>query len=551
MTNFFARHEALLGRAIAATAARDYFSAYPESASPKVYGETAKAQGDAAFEALIGKPFALDDRHPNERLVGAEASPFGKPLDVRYPTASVETLIAASHSAGEAWGGASVEARAGVLIEALSRLNAQSFLIADAVQHTSGQPWGMAFQAGGPHAQDRGLEAIAYAVAEMTRVPREARWEKPQGKGEPIRLAKRFRIVPRGIAVEIGCATFPTWNLYPGLFASLATGNSVIVKPHPAAILPAAITLKIIREVLVEAGFDPNVALLAADEPSAPIAKELVQHPAVKIVDFTGGPAFGAWLRHSLKDKLVYTEEAGVNAIVVDSTANFRAMCDNIAFSLSLYSGQMCTAPQNVFVPRDGIETSEGRKRFDEVAKGIADAVDRLLAEPARAQALLGAIQADATLARVKDAASLGRVVRASAPVEGVARSATPLILAVEAQDERVWREERFGPISFVIATDTTAESLARAETSIREKGAITAALYTTSEAVAEAAEEAFARANVALSINLIGPIFVNQSAAFSDFHVTGGNPAGNASLTDAAFVANRFRIAPVRRMSA
>ncbi len=318
MTNFFARHEALLDRAIAAVAARDYFSAYPESASPKVYGETAKADGDAAFEALIGQPFPFDDKHPNERLVGAETSPFGKPLGVRYPTAAVETLIAASASAGEAWGGASVDARAGVLIEALSRLNAQSFLIADAVQHTSGQPWGMAFQAGGPHAQDRGLEAIAYAVAEMNRVPREARWEKPQGKGEPIRLAKRFRIMPRGIAVEIGCATFPTWNLYPGLFASLATGNSVIVKPHPAAILPAAITLKILREVLAEAGFDPNVALLAADEPSAPVAKQLVQHTAVKIVDFTGGPAFGSWLRHSLEDKLLYTEEAGVNAIVVD-----------------------------------------------------------------------------------------------------------------------------------------------------------------------------------------------------------------------------------------
>ena len=92
---------------------------------------------------------------------------------------------------------------------------------------------------------------------------------------------------------------------------------------------------------------------------------------------------------------------------------------------------------------------------------------------------------------------------------------------------------------------------LERAEFSIRDKGAITAALYTTSEAVADEAEQAFARANVALSINLIGNIFVNQSAAFSDYHVTGGNPAGNASLTDAAFVANRFRIAPVRRMTA
>ena len=206
---------------------------------------------------------------------------------------------------------------------------------------------------------------------------------------------------------------------------------------------------------------------------------------------------------------------------------------------------------QNIFVPGAGVETDEGHKSFDEVAEGVAAAIDRLLAEPARAAAVLGAIQGDATLKRVREAAALGRVVRASAPIEGVARSASPLVLAVDAADEAAYREERFGPISFVIATDSTADSLSRAESSIRECGAITAALYTTSDAVADAAEEAFARANVALSINLTGNIFVNQSSAFSDYHVTGGNPAGNASLTDAAFVANRFRIAPVRRMSA
>ncbi|HKN27528.1 MAG TPA: phenylacetic acid degradation protein PaaN [Roseiarcus sp.] len=537
---FLCRHEALLNWAMQAIAERTYFSAYPESASPKVYGENAKAEGDAAFEALLAKPFAFDDRFPFERLVGAEASPYGKPIEVRYPTASVDKLIAAGVAAGEAWARASVEARAGVLLEALARLNKQSFLIADAVQHTSGQSWSMAFQAGGPHAQDRGLEAVAHAVAEMNRAPRETHWEKPQGRGEPIRLSKRFRVVPRGVAVEIGCATFPTWNLYPGLFASLATGNTVIVKPHPAAILPAAITVRILREVLGEAGFDPNVALLAADEPSAPITEDLVQRPAVKIVDFTGGPAFGSWLRHSLSDKLVYTEEAGVNAIVIDSTANFRAMCDNIACSLSLYSGQMCTAPQNVFVPKTGVDTDEGHKSFDEVASGVAAAVDKLLGEPARAATVLGAIQSEATLKRVKEAAALGRVVRPSTPIEGVARSATPLILAVNAGDE-AYREERFGPISFIVATDSTADSLVRAESSIRERGAITAALYTKSDVVSEAAEEAFARANVALSINLIGNICVNQSSAFSDYHVTGGNPAGNATLTDAAFVAKRM----------
>jgi hypothetical protein len=54
----------------------------------------------------------------------------------------------------------------------------------------------------------------------------------------------------------------------------------------------------------------------------------------------------------------------------------------------------------------------------------------------------------------------------------------------------------------------------------------------------------------VALSVNLTGGIHVNQSAAFSDYHGSGANPAGNASLTDTAF-AYRFRVATVRRPAA
>jgi hypothetical protein len=68
---------------------------------------------------------------------------------------------------------------------------------------------------------------------------------------------------------------------------------------------------------------------------------------------------------------------------------------------------------------------------------------------------------------------------------------------------------------------------------------------------VIAAASDAFARAGVALSVNLTGGIHVNQSAAFSDYHGSGANPAGTASLTDTAFVANRFRVAMVRRPAA
>ena len=54
--------------------------------------------------------------------------------------------------------------------------------------------------------------------------------------------------------------------------------------------------------------------------------------------------------------------------------------------------------------------------------------------------------------------------------------------------------------------------------------------------------------AGVALSENLTGQVFVNQSAAFSDFHGTGANPAANATYTDGAYVASRFRFVQSRR---
>ena len=42
-------------------------------------------------------------------------------------------------------------------------------------------------------------------------------------------------------------------------------------------------------------------------------------------------------------------------------------------------------------------------------------------------------------------------------------------------------------------------------------------------------------------SFNLTGGIYLNQNAAFSDFHVTGGNPSGNASYTNPEYVTRRF----------
>lgn len=541
----FDKHRATLDGALDAIRTRGYWSPFSEMPSPKVYGETAPADGKAAFEAHLGKRFDLGQ--PGQSgWVGGERSPYGVTIDVEYPVCDIEALIAAGRGAMTAWQKIGAEGRVGVCLEILQRLNKQSFELAHAVMATTGQGWMMAFQAGAPHAQDRGLEAVAYAWREMSQVPAEATWEKPQGKNPPLVMKKHFEIVGQGVAVVVGCATFPTWNTYPGLFAALVTGNAVIVKPHANAILPAAITVRTIRAVLAENGIDPNLVTLCAVADPA-VTRALVTHPAVKSVDFTGGNTFGQWLIDNCRQARVYAELAGVNNIVIESTDSYKRMLGNLAFTLSLYSGQMCTTTQAILVPAAGIDTDEGPKSYDEVCADLAGAVSRFLGKPEVALAVLGAIASGDTVKRVDDANSgrFGKVVLASNKLDNPefpgAEVRTPVLIACDAADEAAYMEERFGPIAFIVKVADANAAIALSAKIVSTHGALTAGVYSTKPEVVDAMTEATLQSRVALSINLTGGVFVNQSAAFSDFHGTGGNPAANAAYSDAAFVANRF----------
>src|SRR5258708_3957969 len=185
------QHLELVRRALSAVSERGFWSAFPEHFAP--YGDAER--GREALDAYLGRQFPLDlpgvDGH-----VGAERSPYGLDLDVSYPHASTEALLGAAPAAIPAWRDAGPDVRASLSIEILARLNARSHELAHAVMQTTGQAYVMAFQAGGPHAQDRALEAIAYAYEEMTRHAASAGWEKPQGKRPPLRLQKTFRLRP-------------------------------------------------------------------------------------------------------------------------------------------------------------------------------------------------------------------------------------------------------------------------------------------------------------------------------------------------------------------
>ena len=533
-----------LEAAYAAQQSRTYFAAWPES--PRAYAEDGMAQGLSAFQSLLTQNFTELLQDGSQGWVGDEVSPYMMTgLGIQYPKFAPEVLIANAKSAQKVWSKTSADIRAAVLLDALDRVALRFFEIAYATMHTTGQSFMMSFQASGPHANDRALEVLSMAYHELNRFPSDVTWVKNMGKFD-LTLQKNYKAIPKGVALVVGCSTFPTWNTVPGLFGSLMTGNASIVKPHPKSVLPIAIVVAEMQKALIAAGLPASVVQLGVDTLDHPITKELAEDTAVKLIDYTGGSAFGDYIE-SLQGKTVFTEKAGVNSVILDSVVDANAVFGNLAFAASLYSGQMCTAPQNIFVSAEGVKTAEGILSYDDVVAGIANAVKGLAENPKMGAGTLGAIQNDITSTRVKsvEAAAGSSVALASMNIVNPefpdARTASPTVIAVDAADVKSWKHECFGPIVFVVKTESAAHSLSLTSDSASELGAITCSCYSTDNEFMTEVEDAMNEVFTPVSFNFTGAAFVNQHAAFSDFHVTGGNPSGNASFTDSQYVNRRF----------
>lgn len=547
----------LFDQALAAIGTRSAFSGFQESGSSRIHGTEKPAAGKAVYEARLGRDFRLD-KGESEWVTAEEVSPFtGQALDIRYAAADPDRQFAAAHAAMRSWASAPVDQRIKLCVDMLRQVDERGFEMAHAVMHTAGQSFPMAYAGSGANALDRGLEAVAWSWLMMTALPLEAQWQKQIGAGDPVRLNKRWRLIPRGPAVVFCCASFPTWNGYPAMMANLACGNPVLVKPHPTAVLPMAIAVKAMRAVLAEAGFDPGLIQLVVDSSHQPLGKVLVEHDQAAIIDFTGSARFGSWVERHAGHRPCYTETSGINTVILDGAEDPDAALDAVVNTLCLFSAQMCTSPQTIYVPATGMRGSDGRHlEPGEVEAGLIERIDALAANPGRAASVMGSIQSPTTLELINQwtaATESGqyRLLRRSDgydhPEGDTVRTATPLVLGLDLDDDAAPREEVFGPIAFVVRTADREQALRHAAESARRYGAITAYLYTTDEDYLQSASDAFAWAGAALTCNLTGNMPLNFSAAYSDLHVSGLNPAGNATLAEPSFIAGRFRHAQVR----
>ncbi|MFY9329419.1 MAG: phenylacetic acid degradation protein PaaN [Georgfuchsia sp.] len=554
--SLFDKHIATLRKATAAAESRIGWSPYPDT--PTARGKQALEAARVAFDAYRDASFYLDQPGVVGR-VGDERSPYGLPLNISYPQCGADALIMASENALPAWVSAGPDTRIGVCLEILDRLHKSGIEIAHAVMHTTGQPFALAYQNGLAGALDRGLEAVAVAYRAMKQVPSYMLCEKPRSNHPVLKVEKCYTITPRGIALVVGSPSEPTWAGWPGMFASLATGNPVIVNPHPAAVLPLAMTVAVARQVIKEAGFEPNLISLLVDDASASTATIVGLRPEIRIIDCAGETDTANWLEENIHHAAIFSLKAGTNCVVVDSITDYKGMLRNIAFSLCLNSGQQAATPRLILVSREGVRTPEGKVSAEQFERDLVFAMGKLMENEARAVDILGAIQSPALLDEIvarRDAVDGedGRLLRDTTRIEHphwpAALVATPLLLKQTLDDGNRFLDGTHGPLAFVTETETATEALASAERIMRDKGALNFSVYSDREPLLQLAEDIAARVGVALSINLTGNLPLSQTEAFSDFYATGENPSATCSLVDVAFVARRFFVGQTRRQT-
>lgn len=439
MTMLFDRHRPRLDRALR-TLRRD------ARLLPLIVGRSPPTA--AELDGLAGRRFALEDAG-TEQWVVAPPSPYGLPLDVRYGRAPPVRHLAAMAHAAPAWCTASLSARAGIALEALTRLEAMSPLLARALVHTTGEPAAVAFERSVPLALARGLAAIAEAYELMRRrqVPSEGRAPVPTLIEAPARE-------PLG------------WAL-PELFAALVTGGAVLVRPHPCAMLPLALVVDVVRDLVREQPASPDVVRLD-------VGQAAIEVPGMRQV--RSPPPAGAG-----------------NPVIVDSTDDVDGLCRQVADALLLCAGQRRERPQTLFVPEDGLMTDRGHWPVAGLERRLRLALRLLAGDPAHGLRRRGAVQAPETIDEVAACARLGTVVHqgAMAPLRGfpAARTMGPVVVATT--HEASYTPLRRGSLLFLVTTTNTAESIERAAFGAATAGTASAVVFSTDDRVVETVADA------------------------------------------------------------
>jgi acyl-CoA reductase-like NAD-dependent aldehyde dehydrogenase len=240
--------------------------------------------------------------------------------------------------------------------------------------------------------------------------------------------------------------------------APIALGNTAVLKPSEHSPYVGGLLW---GEVFGEAGLPDGVLNVVTHAPgdAAEIGDELVEHPHVRCINFTGSTQVGRRLAEAAGRHLkrLVLELGGYNPLIVLADADLEYAVDASAFGAFLHQGQICMSARRIIVERP-----------------IADAfVDRLVektkrlkvGDPKEQDTIIGPLIADSALETVKrrvdDAVAKGARVLAGG--EAVGACYEPTLLTDVPEESEFAKVETFGPVAAIEVVDTAEQAVERA----------------------------------------------------------------------------------------
>lgn len=259
---------------------------------------------------------------------------------------------------------------------------------------------------------------------------------------------------PAGVVLGIAPWNAPVILGVRAIATPLACGNTVVLKA--SELCPA--THRLIGEVMRDAGFAAGVVNVVTNAPqdAGPVVESLIEHRAVRRINFTGSTRIGRIVAQAAARHLkpVLLELGGKAPLVVLDDADVDAAVDAAIFGAFANQGQICMSTERIVVQHPIAD------QF--VAKLAARAAALPAGDPRSGQVVLGSLIGTEVAQRLQeliaDAARLGATVAARGTVKGTVMTAT--VLDRVTREMRIYSEESFGPVVCVVRVADDAEAI-------------------------------------------------------------------------------------------
>lgn len=379
--------------------------------------------------------------------VGGASRPTAKSFERRNPmtgevvtraaSATIADAVAtaeAAHAAFSGWSELGPSARRAALMKAAAALEGKADDFVDAMVGEIGATEGWA---------RFNLMLAASMVREAAAITTQISGEViPSDKPGCIAMAMRE---PAGVVLGIAPWNAPIILGVRAIAVPLACGNTVVLKASEQC--PR--THALIADAFIESGLGNGIVNLVTNAPedAGEVVGALIDHEAVRRVNFTGSTAVGRIVARRAAENLkpVLLELGGKAPLLVLDDADQDEAVKAAAFGAFMNQGQICMSTERIIVVQDVAD--------EFVQKFQSKAASMPVGDPREGKTPLGAV-ADANTVRrvqglIEDALEQGARRLTGGPAEGVLMPATVLDLVTPAM--KIFREESFGPVVAVI----------------------------------------------------------------------------------------------------